>query len=115
MLAEYERARLADEFSGQHPLWQLSEAMVPRINESAAVASYPTMRAVQSVGMGNWAKVPWISILDSRETESTQQGVYPVLLFRQDMMGAYLTLGQRVTLVVHSGSGPARSKPLGSP
>ena len=97
LLSEYEQARLHDEFSGQHPLWQLSEAMAERITESAAVARYPTMRAVRSVGMGNWAKVPWISILDSRETNTTQEGVYPVLLFRQDMTGAYIVLGQGVT------------------
>ena len=97
LLAEYEAARLQDEFSGQHPLWQLSEGMAQRINESPAVARYPTMRAVRSVGAGNWAKVPWISILDSRETSTTQEGVYPVLLFRQDMTGAYIVLGQGVT------------------
>ena len=35
--------------------------------------------------------------LDVRETGTTQHGVYPVLLFRQDMTGVYLTLAQGVT------------------
>ena len=46
-----------------------------------------------SAGAGNWASVPWMSILDPNITESTQSGVYPVYLFRADGTGVYLSLG----------------------
>lgn len=46
-----------------------------------------------SAGAGNWADVPWLSILNPAITESTQSGVYPVYLFRADGSGVYLSLG----------------------
>ena len=45
-----------------------------------------------SIGAGNWASVPWLSMLDPRITSSTQDGVYPVYLFRGDGSGFYLSL-----------------------
>jgi hypothetical protein len=39
----------------------------------------------------------WVAFLESRETGTTQHGVYPALLFRQDMSAVYLTLAQDVT------------------
>lgn len=50
-----------------------------------------------SVGQGNWARVPWIAVLDPRETDSTQRGTYPVILIPQSLDGVYLTLAQGVT------------------
>lgn len=50
-----------------------------------------------SVGQGNWANIPWIAIMDRRITETTQQGVYIVYLFSEDMSTVYLTLNQGVT------------------
>lgn len=46
-----------------------------------------------SAGAGNWADVPWLSILNPAITESTQSGIYPVYLFRSDGSGVYLSLG----------------------
>ena len=46
-----------------------------------------------SAGAGNWANVPWLSILNTKITNSTQEGVYPVYLFRADGTGFYLSLG----------------------
>lgn len=59
--------------------------------------SYPHLRVKASHGQGNWAEVPWIAILDSRLTSTTQRGVYCVLLFRADMSGVYMTFNQGVT------------------
>ncbi|USG67338.1 DUF3578 domain-containing protein [Brevibacillus ruminantium] len=53
-------------------------------------------KAQGSVGQGNWADVPWIAIMDKRITTTTQQGVYVVYLFSQDMSAVYLTLAQGV-------------------
>ncbi|MGE7274479.1 MrcB family domain-containing protein [Brevibacillus panacihumi] len=54
-------------------------------------------KAQGSVGQGNWADVPWIAIMDKKITTTTQQGVYVVYLFSQDMSAVYLTLAQGVT------------------
>jgi len=50
-----------------------------------------------SVGQGNWASVPWIAVLDPRETTTTQRGVYPVLLFHEDLTAVEVAIAQGVT------------------
>src|SRR5690606_25855096 len=50
-----------------------------------------------SIGMGNWATIPWIAIMHRDITESTQHGEYIVYLFAEDMQSVYLTLAQGVT------------------
>lgn len=51
-----------------------------------------------SAGAGNWANIPWISILNPEITTSTQDGIYPVFLFRGDGSGFYLSLNQGTTI-----------------
>ena len=43
--------------------------------------------------MGNWARVPWIAILDTRITPTTQRGVYAVYAFAPNMESIHLALG----------------------
>jgi len=50
-----------------------------------------------SYGKGNWANVPWLSILDQARPVTMQKGEYIVYLFKSDMSGFYLTLNQGVT------------------
>ncbi len=50
-----------------------------------------------SIGAGNWADVPWVSILHSAITQTTQGGIYPVYLFCADGSGVYLSLNQGTT------------------
>ncbi|MBK1781166.1 DUF3578 domain-containing protein [Advenella sp. WQ 585] len=50
-----------------------------------------------SVGAGNWANIPWLSILNPNMTSTTQEGIYPVFLFRADGSGFYLSLNQGTT------------------
>ncbi|MBB6670059.1 McrB family protein [Cohnella nanjingensis] len=57
----------------------------------------PNLKVLASVGMGVWATIPWIAIMDRRITESTQSGEYIVYLFSEDMSTVYLTLAQGVT------------------
>ena len=54
-------------------------------------------RVRPSVGQGNWAASPWIAVLDPRITTTTQEGVYPVVLIREDLEGLYVTIAQGVT------------------
>jgi len=67
------------------------------IREYPFVNEDPNLKVQASVGMGVWAKVPWIAIMDRRITESTQSGEYIVYLFAEDMSAVYLTLAQGVT------------------
>jgi MrcB-like, N-terminal domain len=49
-----------------------------------------------SVGQGNWAAIPWLAIMNTHVTTSTQRGVYIVYLFSEDMKVLYLTIAQGV-------------------
>jgi len=63
-----------------------------------------------SPGQGNWARIPWVAIFDTLITTSAQSGYYPVLLFKANMTGVYLSLNQGVTEIVQkykSGAGEA--------
>lgn len=96
VLMEYETARTRDPFGSNHPVWSVFENLEKCITETDAVRMHPTLNVIWSAGQGNWATVPWIAILDSRETDEPREGIYCVFLFRQDMSGVYLTLNQGV-------------------
>lgn len=70
--------------------------LVTVFEETSPVAKREGLKVVRSMGVGRWPNVPWLALLDSRETESTRRGVYPVYLFRSDLTGVYLTLNQGV-------------------
>jgi hypothetical protein len=90
-------AATAEQFSGSHPAQERMRKLVAEFQASEPVAERPTVVVRGSTGQGNWARAPWIAFLDNRETSTTLNGVYPVLLFREDMAGAYLTLAQGTT------------------
>ena len=50
-----------------------------------------------SIGTGRVSKCPWVAIMNKKETESTQSGVYLVFLFSKDLKTVYLSLEQGVT------------------
>ena len=50
-----------------------------------------------SCGASYKAEVPWIGIFNKDITETAQKGIYIVYLFKTDMSGFYLCLGQGVT------------------
>lgn len=52
---------------------------------------------VGSMGQGNKTSYPWISILNTRVTRTTQRGIYMVFLFKKDFSGFYLSLNQGIT------------------
>lgn len=56
-----------------------------------------TYQLKASVGAGNWANVPWLSILNPKITITTQDGIYLVYLFKTDGSGFYLSLMQGTT------------------
>jgi hypothetical protein len=94
-LAEYAAAK-SQPFSGAHPVAQLLKRVAGQIERSLP-PSLAGARVKPSVGQGNWAAVPWVAVLDPRVTDTTQHGVYPVLLVREDLSGLLVSIAQGVT------------------
>lgn len=101
ILESYAKARTNQTFAG-HSLRGVFESLKVAVSSLSAISTNPNLRVKWSMGQGNWAKVPWIALLDERETDTTQRGVYCVYLFCQDMSGLYLTFNQGVTHLIES-------------
>lgn len=83
-------------FSG-HRLGQVIRNELVQEIENIASTKESTFILKGSIGAGNWADVPWVSILHSAITQTTQGGIYPVYLFCADGSGVYLSLNQGTT------------------
>ena len=94
VLDDYERAR-HEQFGSDHPMWNLFGRLQSRISANFSVESDTTLDVRASVGVGNWARVPWVAI--TGPGQSIRDGVYCVYLFRQDLSGVYATFNQGVT------------------
>ena len=96
ILRNYPTARTTLPFGHDNEVKRLFDVCEQTLSSPEILGDRP-VRVKVSIGQGNWAKVPWIALLDARETTTTQRGVYVVLLFRQDGSGVYATLNQGVT------------------
>jgi len=96
LLARYP-GETAKPFGKSNALWGIFERLANTLRPIEPVASYRDLVVTWGAGHGGWTRVPWVAFLDSRETDSTQRGVYCALLFRDDMSGVYLTFYQGVT------------------
>jgi hypothetical protein len=76
-------------FSG-HPLANKFRNEFVEAIQSIVKEAGKSFEVKGSVGAGNWASVPWLSIFDSEITRSAQDGIYPVYLFKADASGFYL-------------------------
>lgn len=86
----------------------------PRIVSKILRAHNGKFTCTASPGAGNWAQVPWLSILHPDITKSTQNGIYPVYLFRSDGTGVYLSLNQGTTTPTEKfGKKQAQERALG--
>jgi hypothetical protein len=83
-------------FSHGHPAFEALTACAT-VMERMLPAELTAAEVRPSVGRGNWASVPWVAVLHPSVTDSTQKGVYPVLLFREDMQAVEVTIAQGVT------------------
>lgn len=97
ILADYTGAREGEPFGSNTDMWRTFEQLRNALVQTDEVSSRPTLSVKPSVGVGNWANVPWLGILDSRAARSIRDGIYCVYLFRRDMSGVYVTLNQGVT------------------
>lgn len=96
ILADYRDKRVTPTASREDPLYTHICGELPQ--GLASLASLGgTYITAGSAGAGNWAKIPWLSVFDTRVTETAQSGYYIVYLFRADMEGVYLSLNQGFT------------------
>ena len=86
----------ATKFSHAHPAVDALRGCA-KVIEELLPESLAGAKVRPSVGQGNWAGVPWIAVLHPRETNTTQRGIYPVLLFREDLSAVEVTIAQGVT------------------
>ena len=64
-----------------------------------------------SAGKGRWTAIPWIAVLDTRETDRIQEGVYVVYLLEPQEGRIRLTLNQGVTTLKNDqGTSAARQQ-----
>jgi hypothetical protein len=81
ILGIYVQARTTETFAG-HSLRTEFEDVKVKLAALPAISIHSTLKVKWSMGQGNWAKVPWIALLDERETDTTQRGVYCVYFAR---------------------------------
>ncbi|MHB8135049.1 MAG: MrcB family domain-containing protein [Anaerolineaceae bacterium] len=93
----YQTAQENEPFGRNNSVWKKFTELEETLKHSALLSEFPAVKIKWSIGAGNWAAVPWIAFLDSRETNTTQKGVYAVFLFPKDMSGVYITFNQGVT------------------
>ncbi|KMJ46003.1 hypothetical protein AB204_05915 [Xenorhabdus khoisanae] len=86
-----------EQFTG-HPTANLFRQGLKEEIEGLVKDFEPSFEVKASVGAGNWANVPWLSILSPKITTTTQDGIYPVYLFKADGSGCYLSLNQGTTI-----------------
>jgi hypothetical protein len=96
VMGGYAEARRTETFGRRSAMYQRFQGLQEAFAKTASLRRRPSLKVAASAGIGNWAAVPWIGFLDSRETTMLQKGVYCVYLFREDMSGVYLTLNQGV-------------------
>lgn len=97
ILERYDNARKTIGFAGNHEIKELFTEARRILRDCPEVKSFPNINVVASYGKGNWAAIPWISLLDQRETDTTQAGTYIVYLFEEGGNGLYVKLAQGVT------------------
>jgi hypothetical protein len=95
-LARFHEVRNTMTFGRHDELKQLMEDIRAGLEGLPALRGHTHVKVNWSVGIGEFAKIPWIALLDDRETDSPRRGTYCVLLFAEDMSCVYLTLNQCV-------------------
>lgn len=78
----------------------LLEEIPARIEKHLASRGIAHLYKVKgSIGNGNIARVPWVSIFRTSITKNAENGYYIVLLFSEDMSSCFLSLNQGITSI----------------
>jgi 5-methylcytosine-specific restriction protein B len=100
ILDTYLRSRTNEPFGRASTVWPQFERFEATLKPLLKSLDRPDLMCYWVAGQGKYTAVPWMAVMDRRETLSTQRGVYCVFLFREDMTGVYLTLNQGATELV---------------
>lgn len=98
ILERYQSLRKTQAFAGNEEARELFGEARALLQAWINSAGLTDLLVVASYGKGNWAQVPWIAVLDQRETKTTQNGTYVVYLFHEAGDAVYLKLAQGVTV-----------------
>ncbi|GAB7553341.1 hypothetical protein NRB_28470 [Novosphingobium sp. 11B] len=98
-LVEFEKVR-GGPFGRMEPMWSLLSEVIQSLEALKPIQLRPHIAVSASLGQGNWARVPWIALLNRNLTTTTEKGVYCVFLISKDLSRVYLTLNQGVTEVI---------------
>ncbi|APU60974.1 MrcB family domain-containing protein [Clostridium botulinum] len=101
VINDYVNVRIGEDSKG-HKLGGIVRHDIPGYLKDLDFIDKDIYRIKGSVGQGNWAKVPWVALMNKSITTTTQNGVYVVYLFSEKMDKLYLTLNQGVTEYVNN-------------
>ncbi|WP_406851790.1 DUF3578 domain-containing protein [Brevundimonas sp. BH3] len=82
-------------------LWSTMTRLKNRLEVLPSIQNRPEIKVDWSLGKGVWASVPWIALMNERETTSTQNGLYIVFLINRDLSEIQLCLAQGTTELVN--------------
>ena len=85
---------IVNEPFSKHEIGDLIRNELPKQMLEAANLSPVEYKAYGSIGIGAWAKTPWIAFMLRTITESAQKGFYVTYLFKNNGKGFYLSLNQ---------------------
>lgn len=94
ILSTYNSAKTDNEVRSQ--VKDIFSEIVSEIENTPPIISRRYLVVKYGMGIGRIALVPWVAIMDKRETTTPQKGVYCVYLFKGDMSGVFLTFNQGV-------------------
>jgi hypothetical protein len=75
ILSQYLPARSGGGFGKSHPIWQAFVRLKNAVESLAPLRERRMLRVDWSIGKGNWAGVPWLAIIDSKEPEAPRRGI----------------------------------------
>ena len=70
--------------NGQLPVCMAIKNLSNQIEQILTIPQSESLVVERSWGKGSWTPTPWVAILDTKYTTTTQAWFYPVLLFRAD-------------------------------
>ena len=82
----------------EHSVGQLLRQTAPDLVRSIINEHADQYTVKGSCGQSQWAEIPWVSVMDTLVTNTTNRGYYIVYLFSSDL-SSILTLGQGVTAI----------------
>lgn len=96
IMNSYIEAKNHEPFAG-HELGNIFRKILPEYFTELDFIDSEQYVITGSIGQGNWANIPWIALMNRKNTTSIQSGVYIGYLFSNDMKRFYLILNQGVT------------------